>query len=119
MDLPSDIETLKAELAAALLARAAQSEHAARVEAELASPAPSSLMTRPRSQPRSGRSPNSSAGVYGPRSERTQRLLDQMELELEELETAATEDEIAGERAAAKTTNVAPFTRKRRPAAVP
>jgi transposase len=51
--------------------------------------------------------------IYGPRSERTSRLLDQMELELEELEAAATEDEIAAERAAAKTTNVAPFTRKR------
>jgi transposase len=36
-----------------------------------------------------------------------------MELELEEAEAAATEDEIAAERAAAKTTNVAPFTRKR------
>ena len=51
--------------------------------------------------------------IYGPRSERTARLLDQMELELEDLEAAATEDEIAAERAAAKTTNVAPFTRKR------
>src|ERR1700733_5176452 len=52
--------------------------------------------------------------LYGPRSERTARLLDQLELQLEELETAATEDEIAAERAAAKTsTNVAAFTRKR------
>ena len=51
--------------------------------------------------------------IYGPRSERTGRLLDQMELELEELEAGATEDEIAAERAAAKSTNVAPFTRKR------
>lgn len=30
---------------------------------------------------------------YGPRSERTARLLDQLELTLEELETAATEDD--------------------------
>jgi transposase len=51
--------------------------------------------------------------IYGPRSERTARLLDQMELELEELEAAATEDEIAAERTAAKTTTVATFTRKR------
>lgn len=51
--------------------------------------------------------------IYGPRSERTERLLEQMELELEELEAGATEDEIAAEHAAAKTTNVAPFTRKR------
>jgi transposase len=54
---------------------------------------------------------------YGPRSERTARLLDQLELTLEELETAATEDELAAEMAAAKTTNttisVPSFTRKR------
>src|SRR5207342_3250624 len=52
---------------------------------------------------------------YGPRSERTSRLLDQLELTLEELETAATEDELAAEMAAAKaaTTKVASFTRKR------
>ena len=34
---------------------------------------------------------------YGQRSERTARLLDQLELTLEELETAATEDELAAE----------------------
>src|SRR5208283_1018612 len=50
---------------------------------------------------------------YGPRSERTARLLDQLELRLEELETSATEDELAAEMAAAKTTKVASFTRKR------
>jgi len=50
---------------------------------------------------------------YGPSAERTSRLLDQMEFELEELESAATEDELAAEKAAAKTTNVAPFTRNR------
>ena len=51
--------------------------------------------------------------LYGPRSERTSRLLDQIELQLEELESSATEDEIAAEKAAAKTTTVASFTRKR------
>ena len=51
--------------------------------------------------------------LYGPRSERTARLLDQMELELEELEATATEYEIAAEQAAARTTTVAAFTRKR------
>ncbi|WP_131233080.1 IS66 family transposase [Bradyrhizobium ottawaense] len=50
---------------------------------------------------------------YGPRSERTARLLDQLELTLEELEASATEDELAAEMAAAKTTKVASFTRKR------
>ena len=51
--------------------------------------------------------------LYGQRSERTVRLLDQMELGLEELESAATEDEIAAEQAARRTTNVVAFTRKR------
>ena len=51
--------------------------------------------------------------LYGPRSERTSRLLDQIELQFEELESSATEDEIAAEMAVAKTTTVAAFTRKR------
>jgi transposase len=53
--------------------------------------------------------------LYGPRSERTARLLDQMELQLEELEATATEDELRAEQEAAKarTTTVAGFTRKR------
>jgi transposase len=50
---------------------------------------------------------------YGPHSERTARLLDQLELQLEELEASATEDELAAEMAASKTTTVAAFTRKR------
>ena len=51
--------------------------------------------------------------LYGPSSERTARILDQMEIKFEELESAATEDEIAAERAAAKTTTVAAYQRKR------
>jgi transposase len=51
--------------------------------------------------------------LYGQPSERSARLLDQMELQLEELEAAATEDELEAEKAAAKTTNVAAFNRKR------
>jgi transposase len=39
--------------------------------------------------------------LYGQRSERSSRLLDQMELELEELETSASEDELRAEKAAA------------------
>jgi len=51
--------------------------------------------------------------LYGARSERRVRLLDQMELAFEELASSASEDEIAAERAVAKTTNVVAFTRKR------
>ena len=55
---------------------------------------------------------------YGQSSERGARLIEQMELQLEELEADATEDEIAAERAAARSTSVAAFER-RRPARKP
>jgi transposase len=51
--------------------------------------------------------------VYGNRSERKNRLLEQMELRLEELETAATEDELAAEAAAAQSQVARSFQRKR------
>lgn len=51
--------------------------------------------------------------LYGQRSERTARLLDQMELQLEELEATATEDELAAAEAAARTQTVKSFQRKR------
>lgn len=51
--------------------------------------------------------------LYGQRSERTERLLEQLELELEELATTASEDELAAWAAAAKTQSVRAFTRKR------
>src|SRR5260221_1467425 len=51
--------------------------------------------------------------LYGSRSERKARLLDQMELQLEELEASASEDELAAEKAAAKTQTVKSFQRHR------
>src|SRR5471030_2607731 len=51
--------------------------------------------------------------VYGQKSERSARLIDQLSLTFEELEASATEDELAAEQAVAKTTTVAGFTRKR------
>jgi transposase len=51
--------------------------------------------------------------VYGQRSERSARLIDQLALDFEELEASATEDELAAERAAALTTTVRAFTRRR------
>jgi transposase len=49
--------------------------------------------------------------LYGQRSERKARLLDQLEFQLEDLEATASEDELAAERAAAETTSVQAFTR--------
>jgi transposase len=51
--------------------------------------------------------------LYGVRSERKARLLDQLELQLEELEATASEDELAAEQAAAKSTTVEAFSRKK------
>src|SRR5450755_2481801 len=51
--------------------------------------------------------------VYGQRSERSARLIDQLALAFEELEAGATEDELASETPVAKTAYVRGFTRKR------
>ena len=97
--VPDDIEALKAALivarAEAAAARAQQSDDQALI-------AHLKLQIEKLNRDR-----------YGQRSERSARLLDQLELTLEEMETAATEDELAAEMAAAKTTKVASFTRKR------
>lgn len=51
--------------------------------------------------------------IYGQRSERSSRLIDQLALTFEELESSATEDELAAERAVVRTTTVRGFTRAR------
>src|ERR1700688_617537 len=51
--------------------------------------------------------------IYGQRSERSSRLIDQLTLTFEELESGATEDELAAEKAVARTTTVRGFTRTR------
>ena len=51
--------------------------------------------------------------LYGTRSERKVRLLEQMELALEELETTATEEDLAAAKAAVRTQTVKSFQRKR------
>ncbi|MEZ5844034.1 MAG: IS66 family transposase [Hyphomicrobiaceae bacterium] len=91
-DLPDDIDALRVVAATALARNADDAATIARQKLEIA---------KLRRQ------------IYGPRSERTARLIEQMELGLEELEANATEDELAAEQAAARTTTVAAFTRKR------
>src|SRR6266576_2138150 len=51
--------------------------------------------------------------IYGQRSERSSRLVDQLALTFEELQASATEDELAAEKAVARTTTVRGFTRTR------
>src|ERR1041385_8526989 len=105
-DLPEDIDALRA----ALIAERAR---AARVEAELAiakaqASDDAAVIARQRLQIE-----KLSRQLYVHRSERAMRLIDQMELTFEELESSASEDEIAAEHAVARTTNVVAFTRKR------
>src|SRR6476660_10156388 len=105
-DLPEDIDALRSALMA-------ERVRAARVEAELAvarakTSDDAAVIAHQRLQIQ-----KLSRELYGHRSERTVRLLDQIELTFEELESSASEDEIAAERAVAKTTNVVAFTRKR------
>jgi transposase len=56
---------------------------------------------------------------FGTRSERSSRLLDQMELAFEELEASANDAEALAEVAAAKTTSVTAFTRQQPRRALP
>ena len=105
-DASDEILQLRAELAAAReLAHKAEAE-AARVRAInadlLARNAHLELMNEKMRRDK-----------YGASSERRRRLLDQLELTFAEAEADASAAEIEGEMAAAKTTTVAAFTRKR------
>src|SRR5882724_5739247 len=105
-DLPSDLASALAALQAEREARLEAEAVAASARAELSDNAAliAHLELRIEKLKRE---------LYGQRSERTARLLEQLELELEELVTTASEDELAAQAAAAKTQNVRPFVRKR------
>lgn len=96
---PLDIEALKAALAEAEARAAVAEAKASSAEAQLAH---LQLMIEKLKRE-----------LYGRRSERKARLLDQLELELEELTARAREDELAAEKAAAGTTTVKAFTRRK------
>ena len=105
-DLPDDVAALRTALIV-------ERERAARAAAELAvakakASEDEALIAHQRLQIE-----KLTRQLYGPRSERSVRLIEQMALAFEELESSATEDEIAAERAVAKATNVVAFTRKR------
>src|SRR6266576_1997787 len=111
--LPDDIEALKAALVAERGKRIAEAARAAHAEAELAVARAKASDDQALIAHQQLRIEKLMREIWGPRSERTSRLLDQIELQFEELESSATEDEIAAEMAVAKTTTVAAFTRKR------
>ena len=100
--IPDDIDALKAALADERLKRIAEAARAARVEAELARARAKASDDEALIAHQNLQIEKLRRELYGPLSERTSRILDQMELQLEELESSATEDEIAAERAATK-----------------
>ncbi|MBP9235267.1 MAG: transposase [Hyphomonadaceae bacterium] len=111
--VPDDIGALRAALTAALARAEDEATRAVRVEAELA-------VARAKASDDAALIAHQDLTIrklqralHGQRSERSARLHDQMELTFEELESTATEDEIAAEQAAARTTEVAPYVRKR------
>ena len=111
--LPDDIAALQAALLAEREKRLEEAARAAQIAAELAvakakASDDEALIAYQRLQ-----IAKLTRQLYGQRSERRLRLIDQMELAFEELESSASEDEIAAERAVANTTKVAGFTRKR------
>src|SRR5690349_22097396 len=95
-DLPEEMDALRAALLT-------ERSRAAQVEAELAvarakASDDAALIAHQRLQIE-----KLTRQLYGHQSERTARLLDQMELSFEEFESSASEDEIVAERAVAKT----------------
>jgi transposase len=103
--LPDDIEALKAALLAARAEAAAAGAELARARAATAND--HSLIAHLKLEIEKLR-----RAVYGSGSERTSRLLDQLELQLAEAEADATEDELAAEQAR-RSTSVKSFERKR------
>jgi transposase len=103
--VPDDIDALKAALTAARAEAAAVGAELARARAATAND--HSLIAHLKLEIEKLR-----RAIYGPRSERTARLLDQLELQLEEAEADATEDELAAEQAM-RSTPIKSFERKR------
>ena len=104
--LPDDIDALKAAL---LVARAKALEVAAELAVAKATASEDQALIAHQKL----RIAKLERQIYGQRSEHGARLVDQLELRLEDAEAAATEDELAAEMAVAKATTVAGFTRRR------
>lgn len=103
--LPNDLDALKA-LAAAAISRANEAE-AKLANATARESATAALIAHLKLQ-----IAKLKREQYGTSAERTRRLLDQMELQLEELEADASEDALVAEAAAEKTASVRSFERK-------
>lgn len=110
--LPDDADALKALLAKALQKADEAEQRAAVVEAELANAHALASATEAMIAHLKLENAKLRRVQYGASAERTERLLAQFELELEDLEADAATDELAAEIAAAKTT-IAAFERRK------
>jgi len=99
-----------AELSAALAAQTARAQAA---EAELARARALASCTEAMIQELKLEIAKLRRDKYGISSERRARLIDQLELQLEELEAAATEDALVADAATDKTSTVRAFTRRK------
>ncbi|WP_340318392.1 IS66 family transposase [Rhizorhabdus argentea] len=104
--LPDDVEALKALLSAAT--RRANEAEARLANAQARASATEAMIAHLKLQ-----IAKLKREQYGPSAEPTRRLLEQMELQLEDLEADAGEDDLAAEAAVRKATNVTAFERKR------
>jgi transposase len=104
-DLPDDIDALKAALIA-------ESTRAAQAEAELAVARAKASDDQALIAHQQLQIKKLTRELYGSRSERTSRLLDQIELQFEELQSSQ-RTRSPPRKAVAKTTTVASFTRRR------
>lgn len=111
--LPDDADALKVLLAKALLKADEAEQRAAAVEAELANARALASATEAMIAHLKLQNAKLRREQYGATAERTERLLAQFELELENLEADAAGDELAAQAAAAKTTAISAFERKK------
>ena len=115
--LPSDLAAAHALILAERAARLQSEARAARVEADLTHAHATTLSAEALIAHLRLEVERLRRTLYGVRSERKERLLDQLEMQLEDAEADASEDELAAERSAPSTI-VRSFER-RRPARKP
>ena len=111
--LPNDIEALKALVLEATQLATVATQRAAEAESRLANAQAQASATEALIAHLKLQIAKLRREQYGPSAERSQRLLDQMELQLEDLEADATEDDLTAAAMAEKATTVVAFERKR------
>src|SRR5438552_18525367 len=117
-DFANNIEVLKAALVAERGERIIEAARAARAEAELAVARAKGSDDQDLTAHQQLRIEKLTRQLYGPRSERTPRVLDQIDLRFEELESSATENCSAAHTALLQSTTVTALTLSR-PALTP